>query len=251
MITGVAVSRRARCRVRSLPPPQCPANRLMTKRPAGSRTTTGGSRLLVPDQGSQHAHGNTRGTYKYMRRVTPILTGQKIREALKGPRVPDLQSGRSADQAHGRACARRRAPRFLRQPGGQTPRQRQTAFAQHMAGQNCRIFRDSVRRFGHSCSRYPQCPGLISQAAMLRRLRPKGRVSRDSDKVFAPPPRCVRHRQPGRCKSVSGQANLFQAGTAQERCAGKTPYGGQTGPACAMWAVLPCRASGRRTTASG
>ena len=52
VITGVACNRTARCRARALPPPQWPESRLMTKRPAGSSTTTGGSWLLCRSRGA-------------------------------------------------------------------------------------------------------------------------------------------------------------------------------------------------------
>ena len=52
VMTGTASSRAATWRHRLLPPPQCPASRLMTKRPSGEMTRTGASVLLCSSRGA-------------------------------------------------------------------------------------------------------------------------------------------------------------------------------------------------------
>ena len=91
---------------------------------------------FVPQQGSQHAHGNARSAYKNVRRVAAVFPGQKGGQIVKGTDVRLGQAGRGADPAGRHVAAVRRAPGGRGQPCGQPPGQGQGVPAQGMAKQS-------------------------------------------------------------------------------------------------------------------
>ena len=90
---------------------------------------------FVPQQGSQHTHGNARGPHKGVRRMAAVFFGQKSGQVVNGPDAVPGQSGRGAERAGRHNPAVGRAPGSGGQPRGQPSGQGQPALAQDVAGQ--------------------------------------------------------------------------------------------------------------------